>query len=82
MVLTYTANDNAEPQVLDILTNTIETMASRPELEPVYSVNALGLWLVGDNAKLIPAGSPLQLAQWRVLSHEMASDTGLLLGNR
>jgi predicted transglutaminase-like cysteine proteinase len=79
MVLTYTAAENAEPLVLDILTNDIRTLAQRKELEPVYGLNSGELWLVGDNTRAIPAGSPMQVSQWRQLSRAMESDAVLLL---
>ena len=68
----------AEPLVLDILTGDIRTLAQRKELEPVYGLNAEGLWLVGNDARAIPAGSPAQLPQWRRLSRAMDSDAALL----
>jgi len=82
MVLTYTAAENSEPLVLDILTNDIRPLAQRKELEPVYGLNSKELWLAGDNARAIPAGSPMQVPQWRQLSRAMQGDTALLLGKR
>ena len=78
MVLTYTSSENGDPLVLDILTNDIQTLAQRNELEAVYSVNSEGFWLVGDNAQAISAGGPAQLLEWRQLSLAMESDAALL----
>jgi predicted transglutaminase-like cysteine proteinase len=78
MVLSYLPSAGAEPLVLDILTGDIRTLEQRRELEPVYGLNAEGLWLMGDNARSIPAGSPVQLPQWRRLSRAMGSDAALL----
>lgn len=78
MVLVYTPPANAAPVVLDILTDDIQTLAERNSLEPVYGLNSEGLWLVGDEARAIPAGSPAQLSQWRRLSRAMKGDALLL----
>lgn len=78
MVLTYATAANTELLVLDILTNDIQTLAQRKGLELVYGLNSEGLWLAGDNALTIPAGSPLQLSQWRQLSQAMENDAALL----
>ena len=78
MVLAYRATENTDQLVLDILTNKIQGLAQRKALEPVYSLNSTGLWLVGDNARDVPAGSPIQLAQWRQLSKAMGRDATLM----
>jgi len=54
-------------------------VAQRKELEPVYALNSHQLWLVGDGAKTLAAGSPAQIPQWRRFSQAMARDTRLLL---
>ena len=79
MVLIYLATANADPLVMDILTADIQPLARRKGLEPVYGLNSQGLWLVGTNARAIPAGNPAQLSQWRQLSRAMESDAVLLL---
>jgi predicted transglutaminase-like cysteine proteinase len=78
MVLTYIASADADPLVLDIITLDIQSLSQRKDLEPVYSINSEGLWLVADNARAISAGSPAQLSQWRQLSLDMEGDTALL----
>jgi len=52
--------------------------AQHKRLEPVYSVNSEGFWLIGDNAQVIPAGSPTQLLEWRQLSLALASDAAVI----
>jgi predicted transglutaminase-like cysteine proteinase len=74
MVLTYQASATTEPLVLDILTNDIQPLRQRKGLEPVYGLNSDGLWLMGDNGQVIPAGNPAQLPQWRQLTRAMESE--------
>jgi predicted transglutaminase-like cysteine proteinase len=57
MVLTYYHRVGVEPVVLDNINKTLQIASSRPDLKPVYSFNASGLWQaktkgesrVGDN---------------------------------
>ncbi|WP_298441075.1 transglutaminase-like cysteine peptidase [uncultured Ferrimonas sp.] len=44
MVLLYLASKDAMPLVLDNLQDQVQTGAERPDLVPVYSFNAEGLW--------------------------------------
>jgi predicted transglutaminase-like cysteine proteinase len=44
MVLTYYATPEAEPLVLDNLNGSIKPAQERPDLTPLYSFNARGLW--------------------------------------
>ena len=44
MVLTYYATPDAEPLVLDNLNGAIKPAQERPDLTPLYSFNARGLW--------------------------------------
>lgn len=60
MVLAYYSQPNAVPLVLDNLDTQIKTASSRPDLLPVYSFNADGLWLAkaqGRGRKVQPEGS-------------------------
>lgn len=61
MVLTYYPAPDAEPLILDNIDSSIKPASQRPDLAPVYSFNADGLWLnkmegpdkrIGDAAKL------------------------------
>ena len=64
MVLAYYPTPEAEPLVLDNLQPVIRPAAQRPDLAPVFSFNAEGLWQgVGS---IRASGDPLtRLSKWR-----------------
>ena len=63
MVLAYYATPNAEPLILDNLITEVRPASRRPDLTPVFSFNAEGLWQ-GTGAQ--PAGDPVaRLSRWR-----------------
>ena len=63
MVLAYYAQPDAEPLILDNLVTEIRPASRRPDLTPVFSFNAEGLWQgVGSST----AGDPVaRLSRWR-----------------
>lgn len=70
MVLTY-YSDDGEPLVLDILVREMVPASQRPDLVPVYSFNADGLWAArtkGDGPRL---GNASEIAMWRDLQTRM-----------
>ena len=64
MVLAYYPQADAEPLVLDSLQPEIRLAGARPDLSPVFSFNAEGLWQgVGS---IRANGDPLtRLSKWR-----------------
>lgn len=64
MVLAYYASPDAEPLVLDNLITEVRRAGRRPDLTPVFSFNAEGIWEgVGT---VTVAGSPTdRLTRWR-----------------
>jgi predicted transglutaminase-like cysteine proteinase len=64
MVLAYYPTPDAEPLVLDNLIPTIHASGERPDLSPVFSFNAEGLWQgVGS---IRANGDPMvRLSKWR-----------------
>ena len=64
MVLAYYPTPEAEPLVLDNLQPVIRPAGQRPDLAPVFSFNAEGLWQgVGS---IRASGDPLtRLSKWR-----------------
>lgn len=63
MVLAYYAQPDAEPLILDNLISELRPASRRPDLTPVFSFNADGLWQ-GTGAH--SAGDPLaRLSRWR-----------------
>ncbi len=63
MVLAYYPEPNAEPLILDNLITEILPASRRPDLAPVFSFNAEGLWQGVAGAS---AGDPVaRLSRWR-----------------
>jgi predicted transglutaminase-like cysteine proteinase len=65
MVLTYYSTPDADPLVLDNLVNDIRTSSSRSDLQPVYSFNGNGLWLVKARGMDQHVGNPERLSRWK-----------------
>ena len=72
MVVTYYAEPNAEPLVLDNLISDIRPASRRPDLTPIFSFNSEGLWVGTASAS---RGSPTaHLSRWRDLLSRVQSD--------
>jgi len=73
MVLAYYATPEAEPLVLDNLQPVIRPAGERPDLTPVFSFNAEGLWQgVGS---IRANGDPLtRLSKWREVLQRARQD--------
>jgi len=73
MALTYYPSPNAMPLVLDSLIDEIKPASERPDLLPVYSFNAQGLWLPGaqGNKKV---GDTKRLSRWQDVLKKMAAE--------
>lgn len=79
MVLAYYATPDSEPLILDNINPEILPASARPDLEPVYSFNGLGLWLnrfERESAKRI--GNADVMDQWT----DMLRRQGILLLER
>lgn len=77
MVLTYFPTKDSIPLVLDNLINQITTADKRPDLVPVYSFNAEGMWLERMKGEGVRMGNPNKLDLWtelRVRMHELGLD--------
>lgn len=73
MVLAYYAMPDADPLILDNLIGSIRPASRRPDLTPVFSFNAEGLWQGTGGAS---AGNPVErLSRWRELLRK-ARDEG------
>lgn len=64
MVLGYYESPNAEPLILDSLLSTVMPASERPDLSPVFSFNADGLW-VGQGATPAAGTPTARLSHWR-----------------
>jgi predicted transglutaminase-like cysteine proteinase len=65
MVLAYYAQPSAEPLILDNLVSELRPASRRPDLAPVFSFNAEGLW---QGTGATSAGDPVaRLSRWREL---------------
>lgn len=73
MVLTYYSSPEAMPLVLDSLIDAIKPASQRPDLLPVYSFNAEGLWLAGakGNKKV---GDTKRLSRWLDVLKKMQAE--------
>jgi predicted transglutaminase-like cysteine proteinase len=65
MVLTYYHKPGATPVVLDNINKTLKLATKRPDLKPVYSFNATGLWQA-KNRGSVKVGSN-NLRSWKDL---------------
>jgi len=63
MVLAYYPEPTAEPLILDNLISEVRPASRRPDLSPVFSFNAQGLW---QGVGQFSAGDPVaRLSKWR-----------------
>jgi predicted transglutaminase-like cysteine proteinase len=70
MVLAWYPRPDADPLILDNLTNDIKLASRRSDLEPVYSFNGSGLWSskAGQDKRI---GGADRLSRWRELNQRM-----------
>jgi predicted transglutaminase-like cysteine proteinase len=62
MVLAHYDTPGNDPMILDNRANTIQPASKRPDLQPVFSFNSLGVW--EETASAASAGDPNRLAIW------------------
>src|SRR5262249_37689852 len=71
MVLGYYPDLNGEPQILDNLNGAILPATERPDLTPIFSFNAEGLWAGGTKAANDPTA---RLSRWRDLLERLRAE--------
>ena len=71
MVLAYYPSPDAVPLILDNLDKTIRPASDRPDLIPVYSFNADGLWATGAVGNSRRLGGASRLEAWREVARRM-----------
>lgn len=69
MVLGYYPTADAEPQILDNLTNEIRDASRRSDLSPIFSFNGAGLWVQGTTMRASDPTS--RLSRWRDVLQRM-----------
>jgi len=62
MVLAYYDSPGADPLILDNRRPELLSAAKRPDLQPMFSFNSLGVW--EETASAAAAGDPRRLAAW------------------
>ena len=62
MVLAHYESPGRDPTILDNRTNDLLPATRRPDLQPVFSFNSLGVW--EETASAASAGDPNRLANW------------------
>lgn len=67
MVLTYYAQPDAEPLILDNIKKSILSASQRSDLIPVYSFNGSSVWLVDQLGKPRPYARAMSLKKWQAL---------------
>jgi predicted transglutaminase-like cysteine proteinase len=72
MVLGYYPTPNDEPMVLDNLVSEVRPASRRPDLSPIFSFNAEGLWVSGGASK--ETHSTERLSRWRRLLARMREE--------
>ncbi len=73
MVLTYYAQPNAVPLVLDNLIPHIKPATQRPDLKPIYAFNGDGMWLVKSQT-LGHIGDSGNIRFWREMKSRMGKE--------
>lgn len=71
MVLAYYSQPDADPLILDNLTEKIAPGSERRDLLPVYSFNASSLWIAKQRGKGEFVGNSDRLRRWRELLKRM-----------
>jgi predicted transglutaminase-like cysteine proteinase len=72
MVLAYSARPGDDALILDNLRADIRPASQRPDLSPVFSFNAVGLWQGADGPT---AGDPVaRLSRWRELLEKVRGE--------
>ena len=65
MVLAYYPSAEAEPLILDNLSQKIQPAGERSDLVPVYSFNGADLWLAVNRAEGKKLGNSDRLSRWQ-----------------
>jgi len=76
MVLAYYPTEDAEPLILDNLTNRIQPAGERTDLVPVYSFNGTALWLAVNRVEGKKIGGAGQISRWQAFQEKLQQQMG------
>jgi predicted transglutaminase-like cysteine proteinase len=71
MVLAYYPSAEAEPLILDNLSQKIQPAGERPDLVPVYSFNGADLWLAVNRVEGKKLGNSDRLSRWQAYQDKL-----------
>lgn len=74
MVLAYYADPDDEPLVLDNLVGDVRLASRRPDLSPVFSFNAKGIFSGAGAQQIAPAVGAGRLSRWEDLLKRVAAE--------
>ncbi len=74
MVLAYYETPDAEPVILDNLSDRIALAGERDDLVPVYSFNGEGLWLAVSRSQGEKVGQASRIKNWSNLRQKLAKE--------
>ena len=74
MVMTYFDKESRQQLVLDNLNKAILPTDQRPDLIPIYSFNADGLWASVDRGRGVRLGDAGRLNLWAALRRKMEEE--------
>lgn len=76
MVLAYYPEEDAEPLILDNLTNRIRLASDRTDLVPVYSFNGAALWLAVNRVQGKKVGGSDRISRWQKFQTKLQLQMG------
>lgn len=76
MVLAYYPEPDAEPLILDNLTDRIRPAGDRSDLVPVYSFNGAALWLAVNRVEGKKVGGADRLSRWQAFQEKLQRQMG------
>lgn len=76
MVLAYYPTEDAEPLILDNLTDRIRSASARSDLVPVYSFNGTALWLSVNRVQGKKVGGSDRIKLWQAFQEKLQRQMG------
>jgi predicted transglutaminase-like cysteine proteinase len=76
MVLAYYPTPDAEPLILDNLTDRVRPASKRTDLVPVYSFNGTALWVAVNRVEGKKVGGSDRLSRWQAFQKKLQEQMG------